>query len=929
MPEPGQRPSEVRRLFDELVDLSPSARTEALRKAGERDPGLRAELEEFFRADTARGEILEPLERAFRAEVPSAPVEDAAFPRSPARYQILERLGRGGMGVVYKARDLQLDRPVALKLLPTHRAGDADAEARFRNEARAASALDHPNICTIYDFDQTPDGHPYIAMAYVPGRTLQDHIQAGPVPIPLAVGLALQVARGLEHAHERAVIHRDIKPANLMVGDRGDLRILDFGVARRHGSTLTELGVALGTLAYMSPEQLQGNPVDARTDLWSLGVVLFEMLAGRRPFQGETDGALWGAIVGHPAPKPSTLRSDTPQALEVVVLRCLAKDPAERYPTAAALARDLEALGGCLSPAPRRLPMPLSSFVGREAELAAVAGLLGRARLVTLTGPPGVGKTRLATEVAPLAARGADLYFVALAGVSDPALVMSAVAASLGVTEDRSRSAAEALAGFLGSRRSLIVLDNFEQVVASASEVPALLSACPLLRILVTSRVPLRVSGEYEFSVPALPLPDPGEVRGPESLARYGATELFVRRAEAVAPRFLASEDDAAAVFAICERLEGLPLAIELAAARVKLFPPRTLLSRLTHRLDLLKGGGSDRPPRHQTLRQAIDWSYDLLGAPEQKCFRSLGVFRGGFTLEAAEAVCQEPGLGTVDALGALLDQSLVRRVEIAGRSPRYQMLEMIREYALEQLEKAQEAPSAWRAHEVYFGGLAEGLEPKLVGDSQRQALEELELEHDNLRSALVGHLSSGRLPEALRIGAALWRFWVMRGHLREGRERLAFAPRPSRRPGQNPGARPGPSRRGHPDPRDLGHGIGPPSSAGESGDLAGAWGRPGNGRGPRQHRMGLDPAGRLRVRPCLLRGGAGTLPTDRRSPRRSDRVEQSRLGRTGSGELPNLGEASFGMPPAPGGARGSAGCPLRPDEPRLGAGPRRRGRTG
>jgi serine/threonine-protein kinase PknK len=776
MGDPLGRAGEIRRLFDELADLAPPLRAGRMDLACGGDPELRQELEALFEADARSPEALRELDASIAPVEPPART-DPWIGRILPPYEIMEKVGGGGMGVVYKARDRRLDRAVALKFLPPHIVADGEALARFTNEARAASALDHPNICTIYAFDTTPDGHPYIAMAYVPGLTLREKIHQGPLAVSEAVGLAIQVARGLERAHEHSIIHRDIKPANLIVTERGELRILDFGVAHRAGSQLTGEGLALGTLAYMSPEQLQGKTVDRRTDLWSLGVVLFEMLAGRRPFEGESDGALWGAIVGQPAPDLGQIRNDIPETIAAVVARCLSKDPSARYPDAMTLIADLDALksSGGPNPAARSMPLALSSFVGRRTELEAIRNLLGRARLVTLTGPPGMGKTRLASEAAPLvaAASGSEVFFVSLAALSDPSLVIPEVAAVLGIGEDRTRSASEVVRSFLRTKRALLVLDNFEQVIAAAGAVAELLSSCPGLRVLATSRVPLRLNGEYEFAVPPLHIPPLEAIRGPETLAEYGATELFLRRAQAVEPRFTATGEDARAVASICERLEGLPLAIELAAARIKIFSPQTLLGRLGKRLDLLKGGGTDRPARHQTLRQAIDWSYDLLNEAEKRCFRRLSVLSGGCTLEAAEAIGRNLGIDILEALSALVDKSLVRRQEMAGIEPRFQMLEMIREYALERLEEAGDGLEARRAHGEYFLSLAERVEPTLAGALQRSSLNLMESEHDNLRAALGWAMSSGNIEMALRIGGALWRFWVMRGHLREGRERL------------------------------------------------------------------------------------------------------------------------------------------------------------
>jgi predicted ATPase/class 3 adenylate cyclase len=428
---------------------------------------------------------------------------------------------------------------------------------------------------------------------------------------------------------------------------------------------------------------------------------------------------------------------------------------------------------------PNNLPAQPTPLVGREREAAAAVALLGRddVRLLTLTGPGGTGKTRLGLQVAAdlLEAFPDGCWFVDLAPLADPALVPSAIASVLGVREEGGRPLAEALADHLRDKALLLVLDNLEQLLpAAAPGIGGLLAACPGLTVLATSRAPLRLRAEREWPVPPLGLPDRARLPPLDRLTQYAAVRLFAERAQAVRPDFAVTTANAPAVAEICWRLDGLPLAIELAAARVKAFPPEALLRRLERRLGALTGGARDLPLRQQTLRGAIAWSHDLLGEAERVLFRRLAVFAGGATLEAAEAVAGPDGEADVfGALASLVDQSLVRQGEGPGAlpegEPRFSMLETIREYGLEQLERSGEAEEAHERHATFFLALAEAAEGELGGPAQGAWLGRLEDEHANLRAALGWALE--REPgTALRLGGALRGFWEARGHLTEGR---------------------------------------------------------------------------------------------------------------------------------------------------------------
>ena len=425
---------------------------------------------------------------------------------------------------------------------------------------------------------------------------------------------------------------------------------------------------------------------------------------------------------------------------------------------------------------PNNLPVELTSFVARG-EVAAVIAHLEDARIVTLTGPGGTGKTRLSLQVASeLIGRFADgVWFVPLAAIREPELITSAVATTLGLQpsiEDPDGRLGE----YLRTKHLVLVLDNFEQVIEAAPRVVRWLQGAPGLRVLVTSRGPLRISGEREFPVPPLALPDEDELPTPESLLRIESVALFVDRARAARPEFILDSRNAPLVADIVSKLDGLPLAIELAAARIRLLSLEGIRDRLGSRLGLLTGGARDLPERQRTLRSAIEWSYELLDENHRLLFARLGVFVGGFAIEQAEEICG-PGLGVdvLDGISTLGDQGLLRRVESAGQS-RFLMLETIREYAVERLMSAGDEDDVRDRHARAYLAFAERAAPMYTRRDVRSWLDRSETDHDNLRAAFGRAVERGDGEIAQRLSGALWRFWQMRGHLHEGREKIAMA---------------------------------------------------------------------------------------------------------------------------------------------------------
>ncbi len=693
------------------------------------------------------------------------------------RYQLLSKAGEGGMGEVWKARDTRLDRDVALKV------SKAEFPAQFDREARAIAAFNHPNICQIYDV-----GSNYIVMEWIDGQTLRQKIRQGPFSIPEVLAIAGEILDALAVAHEGGMIHRDLKPENIMLSANGRGKVLDFGLAKRAlpidrtaGEDLTTFGLIVGTPAYMSPEQMRGEKLDFRSDQFSFGAVLYELTTGRKAFPGESMAEVQRAILFR-QPEPLTrLNPQAPVPLQWLVERCLAKTACDRYASTSDLRREFttivagtgqraaDSLSGSAIPAAK------TPLIGRETELARLRDLMTDPdlRIVTLTGPGGIGKTRLAMEAGRQTAGlfPGGVCFVQLDKVSDAALVPSEVALGLGVAQMPGKALEETVGDRLRQLAgpALLVLDNFEHVLEAAVFIDRL--ASERLKVLLTRRAPLRVYGEYEFAVPSL-----SAGRGSErvELAQSPAVRLFLERAPGL--RGVANDTEQLRIVSrICSRLDGLPLAIELAAARTRLFPLKTLEARLDDPLAVLVGGSRDLPQRQHTLRATLDWSYNLLDSKHQKLFRRMAVFVGGATIEAVEAVCdtrQDLKVNLWDAIELLVDSSLVRRIDSEDAEPRFALLETMREYGLERLSVADEEAYTRKAHAAYCLVLAEEEAPALR--RERTGKHRFDAELGNFRAALDWLATTGEAEWGLRLMMALGLYFYAIRILAESRDILS-----------------------------------------------------------------------------------------------------------------------------------------------------------
>jgi len=720
-------------------------------------------------------------------------------------YRLLGKLGAGGMGVVYRALDTRLGRTVALKFLPEALTADPTARERLLVEAQAAAKLDHPNVGTVYAIEETEGGQLFIAMAYYEGKTLEKRLI--PLPVHEALDLAVQVARGLAHAHEAEVVHRDVKPANLILTPQGLVKILDFGLARlKEPNGLTQAGMTLGTMEYASPEQVRGQPTDHRTDLWALGVVLYEMLTGVSPFRGGGDAAssILRVLNTDPEP-PSALTPELPPATDAVLARLLARDVRARYGSALEVIEDLEAVrggtaGGTVAPStvppssqpvvthpgtvpspsqpaapvPHNLPKPPTPLVGRQDELALLDLYLGDpdCRIVTLLGLGGTGKTRLSIAAAreQVEKQGftGGVYFVPLDALSTPDLIPTSIAEALKLELQGSSDPLEQVVAHIGEKHVLLVLDNFEHLVEGAAVASDLVGGCPNLKLLVTSRERLNLLEEWILPLQGLPYPRE-EVGSLEEARSFGAVELFIQRAKRVKPSFTPTQEDLPHLVAICQLVTGLPLGVELAAVWVRMMPCAEIAREIGHNLDFLTTSVRNVAERHRSIRAVFEGSWNLLEPEEQGVLRKLSVFKGGFTKEAAQEVVG----ASLEALAGLVDKSLLQTTA----NGRYDQHPLLYQYAQEKLaERPEEQRQAEESHGTYYLHFLQEQGKEVRGPKQQEALAAIGEELENIRVAWRWAVTNSKGKELKQTAEPLRLFYDQRGRIHEGIEILSQA---------------------------------------------------------------------------------------------------------------------------------------------------------
>jgi len=698
------------------------------------------------------------------------------------RYQIGELIGKGMMGPVHMGFDNLKKRDVAIKVLDASLAKEQPALImRFIREAEALHALNHPNIVQYLDRIQDGDTH-YLIMEYVEGGSLRDLMNRGQrMTIDQVLDISVGLVDALVRAHRLGIIHRDLKPENIMLDLDGSPRLTDFGISHYTSKdTLSQEGSITGTLGYIPPEIFQGEIPDERADIWSFGIILFEMLAGYKPFKSSTPAEEIKLVLSSSPPDLGEIRPDVPTDFVWLIEWSLVRDRTNRISSFRLLGAGLEAIGkgeevpfSIIKPSPliqsSQLPEQVTSFVGRHREIEAITDLISDQsnRIITLIGPGGVGKTRLAQQVAGMVSDQfhGGILFVDLAPISDPDMVLGRIARTWGLKETHAQSLVEEMREALGSERTMIVLDNFEQVIQSAMIVSTMIQEIPNLQILVTSREPLNIYGEHEYPIPSLKIPESDDALPLQTLGELESIALFIERAAAAQPSFKLTDENAGDLVNICIQLDGLPLAIELAAARIKVFSPRYLCQMLTQSIDSLDSGPRDIAPRHKTLRAAIDWSYQLLNQTEKQIFEEFSIFSGGCSLEAIETVYSERSEANLfSTVESLIQKSLVVHKEGLYGEPRFILLETIRKYAWERLKARGDQEDLQRLHANYFVRIAEQGNIGLKGAKQDHWSTLLRMEYDNLRRALEWAFDSENVQIGLRLVSALAEFWFYDG---------------------------------------------------------------------------------------------------------------------------------------------------------------------
>jgi serine/threonine protein kinase len=661
------------------------------------------------------------------------------------RYKIEEELGAGGMGTVYRGIDTHTQKTVAIKQLKSEIA-QPDMIERFKREGEALRELNHPNIVKLLDALEDSNQH-YLVMEHVSGGDLSQLLDEGRLPIKETLNICIDLADALTRAHKLNIIHRDLKPANILLSNDGTVYLADFGVAHMGNSQkITQAGAAVGTLNYIAPESLQGEELTTRADIWSFGVMLFEMLAGEHPFEG--NNFLWSIMNGD-IPDLEQLAPDVPIMLVDLVYRMLVVDSSNRIPSVRIVGAELESIlqgRSESSPAIKRfntsaseiitvpkhnLPHDSSTFVGREAELEELDRLIKQPqnRLITIVAQGGMGKTRLSIQVAyqNINHFKDGVYLVELAPLSAVDNIVSAIAESTGYQfQGDGRDIKQQLMEYLQPKNLLLVLDNFEHLQEGSSLVLEILKQTPNIHMLVSSRQRLALQEEAVFTISGMEFPD---LKSREDALTYSAVQLFVNNAKRVKPNFEIDDSNLEAVAHICQITQGMPLGIVLAASWISMLSPQEIVIELRQGIDILEDDVGEFPSRQRSIRVIMDYSWQQMSAPEQNAFMKLTVFRGGFIREAAQTIAG----ANLRLLMSLVNKAVLRRNTDDGR---YVIHGLLRQYATEHLDESGLSEATKIDHAHYYANLLKDQIPLLKGKGQLKAITTIETEQENIRVA-------------------------------------------------------------------------------------------------------------------------------------------------------------------------------------------------
>ncbi len=663
------------------------------------------------------------------------------------RYLVESEIGQGGFGTVYQALDTQNNSIIAIKQL-SQDISNADNIERFKREGEALSELNHPNIVKMLDAVQQDNSH-YLVMEYVSGGDLEQLLTRGQMDITHILNLAIDLADALTRAHRLDITHRDLKPANILLAQDGTLRLTDFGVAHfGKKQQVTQTGTAVGTLNYLSPEALQGEPTDALSDIWSFGVILFEMVAGERPFRGDVVSEIIMSLLEGSIPDLEVLRPDAPIALVDLIYRMLERDIYMRIGSVRHVGAELEDILQGRSqtlqsrrftppkptigvPINHNLPIQSTSFIGRKPELAELDRLLWdrTKRLLTIVAPGGMGKTRLALEIGQrhLDTFTNGVYFVDLTSLSDVDNIPTAIVEAMGsVTPDGEPNPKQWLLDFLTNKTALLILDNYEHLIEAASLPRDILNVAPNVQILVTSRIRLDQAGEVILHLSGMDFP---QWETPQDALDYAAVKLFVSSGARVLPSFELTPNNLDYVVRICRLVGGMPLGIVLASSWLSMLSPEEIATEITNSITFLEATSDTIPARQRSMGVILDYSWNLLTSDEQSVLCRLSIFRDGCTREAAQNVTG----ASLRQLMNLVNKSLLRRDMNTGR---YMLHELVRQYAYSQLEVLGNIDTIRNQHSQYYLQFLAEREDDLHGNRQLLATDEITADFENIIDA-------------------------------------------------------------------------------------------------------------------------------------------------------------------------------------------------